>query len=95
MNAKLKFGIHQLAVKVHLGECSLNYIGRYNTKWCAGSDLITERPFLHTRSVIRLEAAPSSAVHTISTNPTGSSLECNIAPPAMAEGKWRERKRPR
>ena len=52
MNAKLKFGIHQLAVKVHLGECSLNYIGRYNTKWCAGSDLITERPFLHTRSVI-------------------------------------------
>ena len=54
MNAKLKFGIHQLAVKVHLGECSLNYIGRYNTKWCAGSDLITERPFLHTRSVISL-----------------------------------------
>ena len=54
MNAKLKFGIHQLAVKVHLGECSLNYIGRYNTKWCVGSDLITERPFLHTRSVISL-----------------------------------------
>ena len=54
MNAKLKFGIHQFAVKVHLGECSLNYIGRYNTKWCAGSDLITERPFLHTRSVISL-----------------------------------------
>ena len=51
MNAKLKFGIHQLAVKVHLGECSLNYIGRYNTKWCAGSDLITERPLLHTRRV--------------------------------------------
>ena len=69
MNAKLKFGIHQLAVKVHLGECSLNYIGRYNTKWCAG------RPN-HRAAIFTYQ-------------------ECNITPPAMAEGKCAEQKRPR